>query len=213
MKERMIPWWFRKRDEEAGTAGAAAPVRVNTDFTVVSMVNDRLLRLLRKHLVPGVISGREDIGLCMPKDHGDLVLGICLYDVQENSEIRMTGMMAEANSLRFPPMYLDLYYMVTAYSNIQIRYREEENHRILAKVMQVLHDYPKMEGEDQMHAEYQNLTLEQKMSVWNNFKSGYQLSLFYKVSPVRLESNRSQDMVRVREIEVEANPWQNGKKE
>lgn len=232
MKERTIPWWFRRRDEgrqeqdqsqgqnqdqnqgqgqdqesrvNYGSTQRQLPVK--PDYTVVSAVNDKLLSLLRKHMVPNVLASREEIGLCTPKDHGDMVLGIYLFDIRENSDVRVTGMQEyDSGHIQYPPIYLELYYMLTAYSAIDLRYREEENHRILTKAMQVLHDYPRMEGEDALHLEFQNLTLEQKASIWHNLGSGYQLSLFYKITPIKLESTIRRETARVREIRIDASP-------
>lgn len=229
MRERTTPWWFRKRGEEpsgqetGGDEGGRADgsplcfggrprqLPVKPDHTAVSVVNDRLLSLLRDHMVPDVLVSGEEIGLCTPKDHGDIVLGIYLYDIRENSEIRVNGMQPyDSGHIRFPPLYLELSYMLTAYSAIGLRYREEENHRILTKVMQVLHDYPRLEGEDALHIEFQNLTLDQKAAVWHNLGGGYQLSLFYRITPVKLESSIKKEAARVREILVDVSPGEMG---
>lgn len=200
MKERILPWWFRKRDEES-------PEPVRSDELAVSSVNTKLLALLRKTMVPGVIASREDIGICSPKEYGDMVFGIFLYDIRESNDLRLNGMQAfDQNHLQFPPLYLELYYMMTAYSNIDIRYREEENHRMLTKAMQVMQDHPRLDGDSPLHAELLNLTLEEKMAIWNRFGDGYRLSVFYKISPVRLESTLRQEISRVQEIQVEAVP-------
>lgn len=236
MRERTMPWWFRRRDEERPDGGSegmslehtgsgdvgrrddALPPQgmprirqrqlpVKPDYTVVSAVNAKLLSLLRNHMVPNVLVSREEIGLCTPKDHGDMVFGIYLYDIRENSEIRVAGMQEyDGSHLKFPPVFLELSYMLTAYSAIDLRYREEENHRILTKAMQVLHDYPRLEGEDGLHIEFQNLTMDQKAAVWHNLGGGYQLSLFYKITPVRLESSVVRETARVREILIDASP-------
>lgn len=224
MKERTMPWWFRRRDEERhgqgrqgeeslngdgwrGDKGAVRQFPLKPDYTVVSAVNDKLLTLLRKHMVPNVLASREEIGLCTPKDHGDVVFGVYLYDIRESDEIRMTGMQAyDSSHIQFPPIYLELYYMMTAYSAIDLRYREEENHRVLTKAMQVLHDYPRLEEEDRLHIEFQNLTLEQKSAVWHNLGGGYQLSLFYKIAPIKLESTIRKEVSRVQEIHIDASP-------
>lgn len=207
MKEHILPWWFRKRDEEV-----RLPAR--PDYTVVSTINNKLIALLRRNMVPKAISGREEIGLCSPRDHGDMLLGVYLYDICENDTIRMSGMQPyDSGHVQFPPMYLELYYMITAYSNIDIRYREEENHRILTRTMQVLHDYPQMEGEDPIHVEYQNLTLDQKSAIWHNLGGEYRLSLFYKITPVKLESTIRKETVRVQEIQVNAFPTADEEKE
>lgn len=196
MKELKMPWWLRRKEE--GT-----PNFVKADYTVISSVNEQLLHQLRKNLVPQVIASRDEIGLCSPEEQGDIKLGLYLYDIRENEEIRVTGMQPYGKEMQqFPPLYLNLYYMLTAYSNIDIRYREEENHRIMAKVLQIFYDY-QGSGSHELYIEYQSMTLEQKMAVWHSFGRGYQLSLFYKVAPVKLNSAITKEIVRVKEIQVE----------
>lgn len=200
MRESMIPGWLRKRDE-----GTARPGRMLADDTVISSVNNKILTLLRQNLVPRVLANKEEIGLCSQKEHGDIILGLYLYDIRENSEIRINGMQPyDETHLQFPPVFLDLHYMLSAYSNIDLRYREEENHRVLARAMQTLHDHPVLDQETALHIELQNLSLEQKSAVWHNIGTGYQLSLFYKVTPVRLESEIRRQVSRVQEIQVDA---------
>ena len=200
MKDGILPRWLRRKGEDP-----ALPVR--TDYLAVSSLHGKLLALLREHMVPEVMAGPEEIGLCSPREHGDITLGIYLYDIRENGEIRLNGMQFnDETSLTYPPLHLDLYYMITAYSGAELRYREEENHRILAKAMQVLHDYPRLHSEQPLHIELIDLTLEQKAAVWNHYSTGYQLSLFYKVSPVRLDSLIRQETTRVQEIHISAGP-------
>lgn len=202
--ERKIPWWFKKPEEPK-----TRPLR--SDYTVSASVSNGILQLLRKHMVPDLIASREEIGLCTPEEHGDLVLGLCLYDIRENDEMRINGMVPlDEQYQQYPPMYLNLYYMITAYSNIDIRYREEENHRILTKTMQVLHDYPLLDGKtletvpaslpDSLHIQYQNMTMQEKLEIWQNRKSECRLSLYYCVAPVKLDSTVKKEISRVREI-------------
>lgn len=198
MKEIVLPWWLRKRDDKP------LPTPTKADYTVVSSVNMKFISLLRKHMVPKIISSREEIGLCNPREHGDIVFGIFLYDIQENHGMRVNGMQVYNESQQqFPPLYLDLYYMLTAYSAVDIRYREEDNHRMLVKAMQILHDFSQLDGELPMHIELLPLSLDQKTGIWNHYSQGYQLSLFYKISPIMLDSTIRREVSRVREIHID----------
>lgn len=202
--ERKIPWWFKRPEEPKQSA-------LKADYTVSASVSNGILQLLRKYMVPDLIASREEIGLCTPEEHGDLVLGLWLYDIRENDEMRINGMVPlDESHQQYPPMYLNLYYTVTAYSNIDIRYREEENHRILTRVMQILHDYPMLDGKtlkpsmspapDSLHIQYQNMTMQEKLEIWQNRKTECRLSLYYCVAPVKLESTVQREITRVKEI-------------
>lgn len=206
MKDNRMPWWFRKKDE-----GARTPVK--RDYTIISSVDKGFLSLLKEHMIPGVVSGSEQIGLCPPGENGDMLLGLYLYDIRENDEMRVNGMLTyDEEHMQNPPLYLSLYYMLTAYSDMDIRYREEENHRLLTKAMQILYDHPVLDsatlhptGQIQpydLRLEYLNMRPEEKAAVWQNAKQPMQLSLFYRVTPVQLDSTVRREVVRVREIQL-----------
>lgn len=202
--ERKIPWWFKKPEEPERN-------RLKADHTASASVSSGILQLLRQHMVPDLIGSREEIGLCTPEEHGDIVLGLYLYDIRENDEMRINGMIPlDEQHQQFPPMYLNLYYMVTAYSAIDIRYREEENHRVLTRAMQVLHDHPILDGTtllpaavsggNNLHIQYQNLTMQEKQEIWQARRQECRLSLYYCVAPVKLESTVTRKITRVKEI-------------
>lgn len=207
MKEKKIPWWFKRKEDKLTLGGVP-------DYTIVSSVSGALIRLLREAMVPGVLEGRDMIGLCAPDDHRDTTLGVWLYDIRENDELRVNGMLPfDDNQLTYPPIYLNLHYMVTAYSDMDLRYRAEEEHRLLAKVMQVLRDSSVLDsdtlmpteaaGPSDLRIEFQNLSMDEKMKVWNGLHLPYRLSLFYRIAPVELESMIRRKASRVTEFQVE----------
>lgn len=206
MKERRAPWWFKKREE-----GPA--IQVKRDYTIISSVDRGVLSLLKKHMVPDIISGSEQVGLCAPGENGDMLLGLYLYDIRENEEMRTGGMLPyDDEHLQNPPIYLSLYYMVTAYSDMDIRYREEENHRILTRAMQVFYDYPVLDSATlhptgqiepyDLHIEFLSLKPEEKSAVWQNARQPVRLSLYYRVTPVQLDSTIHRQVSRVKEIQL-----------
>ena len=206
MRERKTPWWFRKKEEPR-------EIWISADHTVISAVGEGLVRLLKEQLVPGIIQGAEGIGLCKPADHGDMALGLYLYDVAECDQIRESGMQPiDENYQQYPPMYLSLYYMITAYSSGDARYRAEEEQKILGRVMQILYDTPVLDNrtlkateqveEEDLRIEYLNLDTEDKMKIWGSAGTPYQLSLFYRIAPVKLESTIRREITRVREIHL-----------
>lgn len=205
-KEKKTPWWFLKREERPS-------IQAVPDYTIVSTVSGALVELLRSQMVPQLLEGRDRVGLCSPLDHRDITLGVWLYDLEENDQLRINEMISYEDSLQYPPMYLNLHYMITVYSEMDLRYKSEEEHRLLAKTMQVLRDHSVLDsatlkpaeapGDYDLHIEYQNFPIEEKMKIWNGLNSPYQLSLFYQVAPVELESMIHKKTSRVREIRVE----------
>ena len=181
-------------------------------YTSIAEVGMAIVRLLRKELVPDTLQTPDAIGLCSPTDRGDYMVGIYLYDIRESEELRVNTMIARgAQELLYPPSYVNLYYMITVTSTGDIKYRSEEEHKILGRIVQVLADYPCLDRETlepvtsrkQLDVELsmQNLTLEDKMRIYSVPNAGYKLSLFYRAAPVEIESTKSRRTVRVMEAE------------
>lgn len=181
-------------------------------YTAIAETGAMLARILREGMVPELIANGDAIGLCSPADRGDITLGIYLYDIRENEEIRVSGMLnTGVNTQKNPPVYLSLYYMITAYSASDVKFRSAEEHRLLGRALQILHDrnrIPMAEiGEGltgiDLQIMLQNLTLEDKFKIWNMRDVQFRPSLFYKVSPVEVESTRERGIRRVTELTFE----------
>lgn len=179
--------------------------------TAIAEAGNALVDLLRTYMVPEVVMNPDHIGLCSPSDKGDLVVGIYLYDVRECEEVRSHSMiMVDPSRQKYPSSFLNLYYMVTAYSNGDIKYRAEEEHKILGKVVQIFRDHAVLEqmvqasgtpeGETMPTIEILNLNLEDKMRIWTVPNTAYKTSLFYRVGPVEIESERTKDAQRVVDV-------------
>lgn len=186
------------------------------NYRVIADVGQAMVRLLRKFMVPEVVRKEGQIGLCHPKEHGEYSVAIYLYDVRESETMRNTPKRRIGEEQRkFPSVYLELYYMLVPYSRGDSKYRQEEEHKILGKMMQVLHDYPNLDcgaGEtgwgtgnsaDTVHVELSDLSYEDKIQVWKSLDEANHTALYCKVNPVELESERSEDIRRVREVQMQ----------
>lgn len=170
------------------------------------------MRILRDGLVPEVIPGSHAIGLCSPADKGDYSLGLHLYDIRECEDVRATEMVqVRPFSQQFPPMLLSLYYMITAYSDSDLKFRAAQEQRILGRVMQIFYDNPVIQADRigpsalgmDMRIELLNPELDEKLRLWNMPDIPYKASLFYRVTPVELESVRTKRVTRVTELSFE----------
>lgn len=177
-------------------------------YSILSDVGNGIVRLLRHWLVPDIILNSEAIGLCSPEDKGDLALGIYLYDVRESEEMMgMEKRLVTADTKRAPSQYLNLYYMITAYSASDIKFRASEEQRILGRVIQVLWDHRVLgdeylsEGAEPVRIEMLRLDHEEKMKMWNMPNLPYKLSLYYKVYPVEIESQKVKKIQRVADVD------------
>ncbi|MCR4780961.1 MAG: DUF4255 domain-containing protein [Ruminiclostridium sp.] len=182
------------------------------NYNIVSDIGDALVSLLREGMVPDIIPNSEGIGVCHPSDKGDVSLGIYLYDMKRNNDIDSTERIPiGVDKLRAPSFFIDLYYMITAYSASDIKFRTLEEAKILGRAMQIIEGNPVMRPElygktfSEMRfaprIEMLDLDNEEKHRIWNIPDQPYKLSVFYKVYPVEIESERITKITRVAETD------------
>lgn len=170
-----------------------------------------LLHVLREQLVPDLIEQPELIGLASPLDKWDLNLSLFLYTVSQNAEHRQLNMISKGSkALQYPPMALNLHYLVTAHSMAETQSKAINEHRILGKVMQTFHDHSVLRGSSLIGALAESneeititpsaLPLEQMLSFFS--ESPYKLSICYVVGPVFVDSTRIKPTQRVVETQI-----------
>ena len=181
-------------------------------YTIISDIGNMITGLLKEEMVPEIIVSADAIGMCSPAEKENVSLGLYLYDVRESESLRVNGMQPDGQKRqKYPPMYLDLYYMLTAYSMSDAKFRASEEQRILGKAMQILHDHPSISSDtmtfgpsnsgETITIEMMQINTEEKVKLWNNPNTAYRFSLFYKVSPVPLDSTRSVPTTRVTSLD------------
>lgn len=182
-------------------------------YTAISDVGNAIVKVLRDYMVPEVIMNKASIGLCSPDDPGDLMLGVYLYDIRENTDYRDNMMFdVGVKQQRYPSTYLSLHYMITAYSNGDAKFKTAEEHKILGKVVQVMGDYNVLDElslettDDQkgfdLRIELERIPPEDKIKLWPSSDKPYKLSLFYNVVPIEIESVKVRQVTRVSEIDI-----------
>ena len=183
------------------------------NYNIVSETGEALIKLLREGMVPEIIPNSEGIGVCHPSDRGDVSLGICLYDIKRNTDIIPTDKVAVgADKFRSPSMFIELYYMITAYSSSDIKFRMLEEAKIIGRAIQLLDGTSVLKGEvfgkpftDLRYPpriEMLDLETEEKHRIWNSTETPYRLSLFYKVYPIEIESEKITSITRVTETDI-----------
>ena len=181
-------------------------------YTAIADIGNALTELLRLNMVPEVLVNEESIGICSPEDKGDFLLGIYLYDIKQSEVFRNSEMQTlDSKRQKYPPVDLELYYMLTAYSNGDVKFRSLEEHKILGKVIQIFTDNSILDAatlkpivkpnEFSIRLEMLSLSLEEKMKIWAFPNKPYKLSIFFKAAPVELESLRIKEVRRVMDIQ------------
>ncbi|MFD0674114.1 DUF4255 domain-containing protein [Cohnella sp. GCM10027633] len=171
-----------------------------------------MLKLLREQLCPDPVPRPELIGIASPVDKGDLALSLYLFSVRENGESRRNDLIAQGGVLKFPPLAVDLHYLITAHSSADVLSRALDEHRILGRTMQVLYDNALLRGaylegtladnQEDLRIASESYSSDQLAQAWQFGDTPYKLSMMYRVGPVMLESNRVKPGPRVIERRI-----------
>ncbi|RKN76074.1 DUF4255 domain-containing protein [Paenibacillus ginsengarvi] len=183
------------------------------DYSVIADVSASLLKLLREQMTPDPIPQPELIGLGSPVDKGDFYLSLFLFNVKESGNNRRTQMISRGtDQMQYPPLAVDLHYMLTVQSPAELQSRALDEHRILGRAMQVLYDNSVLRGstvvgtlaerEEEVRIVMDNVSGEGMLSMWNFAETPYRLSISYMVGPVMIDSTRVKSVKRVLERDV-----------
>lgn len=184
------------------------------NYTVIADVGQAMIKLLRSQMVPEVIPKEEQIGFCTPQEVGNYRLGIYLYDIRESDVGRNEPKRWQGETVQvYPSMYLELYYMLFPLSQSNLQYRAVEEQKILGKLLQSLRDFPVMNAKTYeieekissgtLQIEILDLSYEEKTKIWNNIHDTMRNVVYCKISPVELQSERRQQIHRVREVQLQ----------
>lgn len=182
------------------------------NYSVIADVSASLVKLLRENMTPDPIPQPEMIGLASPVDKGDYYLSLYLYNVRESGNNRQTHMIARGtNEIQFPPMVVDLSYLLTVQSPAELSSRALDEHRILGRAMQVFYDHSILRGsmtvgtlaeqDEEVRIIMDPFKGESIMNMWNFSDTPYRLSVAYTVGPVHIDSTRIKTTKRVSETD------------
>lgn len=182
------------------------------DYSVIADVSASLIKLLRENMTPDPIPQPEMIGLASPVDKGDFYLSLYLYNVRESGDNRRTHMIARGtNEIQYPPMVVDLSYLLTVQSPAELQSRALDEHRILGRAMQVLYDHSILRGsmtlgtlaeqDEEVRIVMEPLKGESILNMWNFADTPYRLSVSYSVGPINIDSTRVKTTKRVSETD------------
>jgi hypothetical protein len=131
-------------------------------------------------------------------------INLFLYLTSQDPSFRNTAVSryARPGENGYPPLALDLYYLITAYG------RDNDDllgHRLLGRAMSILHDHPLL-GADEIKAALagndlyeqveririspQPMTVDEASKLWMVFQTQYRISVAYRADIVLIDSNR-----------------------
>lgn len=188
------------------------------DYTAIADVGETLIDLLREKMQdlvnpssiilasPGEIEAQDSPRLCL-----------FLYQVIESPYLKGQEMQAlNSTTMKYPPLTLDLYYMLTSYGSPQIADRTErtiEEHTVLGRTMNILYDNAILRGSvlrgslagtgEELKVTFHPIPIDDLNKLWNSFPDKpLKLSVYYMVTPVKIDSTRQLEARRVIEKET-----------
>lgn len=184
------------------------------DHNVIADVGDALVRLLKLGMQEAFPTDPPEITLKSPSeisedgDTGDRQLSLFLYRIVEDPDLKnLPESVTDPLEQRRLPLPLHLHYLVTPYSK-----DKADEHRILGRAMQVLHDHGVLgeaelatdkgglaEAHEQLRVTLHPLDVETTSQVWNSLSVPYRLSICYQVTPALIESEREEVRTRITE--------------
>ena len=183
------------------------------DYPIISDVSTYMVQLLRGKMCPEPIPSPNNISVCSPAEQdADYILGIYLYDIREEGEVSVPSMLGTGRTrLQRPPRPYSLYYMLFINGSSQMGLKAADVQKILGRAAQIVTD-GNVVNPRQLQTWLENdeppiiftpakLSLEDKVRVWSAINKPYQVSLFYKASPVFVSSEIIVDSPRVTEAQ------------
>ena len=184
-----------------------------SEYTAIADVGETLIDFLRGAM--GDMISPNSIVLFSPgeiEDNDDVRLSLFLFQVNENIHMKNQEMqIVDPTRLKYPPLNLDLYYMLTSYPSSGIQDKTErtkEEHSILGRAMQVIYDNAILHGSvlrgslaennEEIHITQFPLNLDDMTKIWTTFQDKpFRPSICYIVTPTKIESTRERDTQRV----------------
>jgi hypothetical protein len=183
-----------------------------SDYRAIADVGETLIELLRDNMQD--LIDRDSIVLFSPGDidfNENVRLSLFLYQVLENAHLKNQEMQVrDPNTLIFPPLTLELYYMLTSHvaSGAQDKTAKSlEEHTVLGRALRVLYDNSILKGSvlkgnldknQELHISITSLSLEDLTHIWTTFSNKpFRPSVCYVVTPVSIDSERETNVQRV----------------
>ena len=176
--------------------------------TAIADVGEILITLLQDNM--GIL--RDTIMLISPgeiKPNDNVRLSLFLYQVIENPYMKNQEMQKiDSAHLKYPPMTLELYYLLTAHPAAGISDRTErtkEEHGILGKAMQIMYNSSILAFSDyELRITLNPMSLDDMTKIWTTFQDRpFRPSACYLVTPVNIDSPRALRITRVESKKTE----------
>jgi len=168
------------------------------EFTIIRDIGNTLRELLETSIpaFQGSVSFNSPADMQTPAGN-QRFLSVFLYQITENASLRNRHMESpDPERAIYPPMVLDLYYLITPYAA-----GRDDEFDLLERVARIFHDHGGLSGSNlkgmllesgnEVLRIVQNfLSLEDLNHLWSVFAKPFKTSLAYLVTPVYIPSTR-----------------------
>ncbi|HCO18464.1 MAG TPA: hypothetical protein DIT39_02470 [Tissierellales bacterium] len=184
-------------------------------YEAIGEVGNTLKRLILNNI--SSINQFKDIGengitLSSPEEDNNSQLSIFLYNIVEDSYQRNQGMLpVNSRNLKKTPTTLRLFYMITPHLDKSMKDKE---HILIGKIIQIFSDNPVLRSpflEGPLTGETlklipNTLSIDEINKFWSIVSKSkpYMLSIYYEVSPIRIDSTRKVETIRVASVDLES---------
>jgi hypothetical protein len=181
--------------------------------TVIEDVSNTLISLLKDKMSgPPLPVPADEIVLLSPVEvEGQQVrVGLFLYAIVENPYLKNAErQITSPTKLQYPPLTLDLYYLLTAYAReANVSDSVLEAHQIMGRAMQIFYDNGILSGtalkgsladrQEELRLTLNPISVEDLTRIWSVFPNRpYRPSVSYLATPARIVSERDEDVNRV----------------
>jgi hypothetical protein len=187
-------------------------------YTAIRDVEETLITLLRNNMADLVTP--PQIALVSPAQQAqgqDIRLSLFLYSIIENQYLKNSeNRVLDPTQTAIKPIYVDLYYLLTSYTSDRINEPTERTlhaRELLGRAMRVFYDNGILSGAalqgglanttQELRLTLTPITVEDLTRIWSVFpNNAYQPSVSYLITPVQIDSARTESRQRVIEKEL-----------
>jgi hypothetical protein len=180
--------------------------------TAIGMVSESLRNLLigEMTLIPPV-----SVTILAPDEPGgQRRINLFLYKIQENPTLKNMDWqvsIGNPNQLVPPPLSLNLFYLMTPFSQNDPQTGNTPGHEILGEAMRVFYENPivpeaylapgLVDAREQIKIMLNTLDLDELSRVWATFTEPFRLSVLYEVSVVQLDMLSESERTMARRVQ------------
>lgn len=171
---------------------------------MITRTGIKLTEILKTILPEQMNVDVDRIGMGMPGEEHNLLVSICLYDIRKNTDMSSPYMITVSQEeLKYPSAYYDLYYMLVPCADSDVKYRMEENARLLDVMLQLLGDVHFLKLGQEIGFELCDMDFDTKAKIWAGLNQPMRMAVYCKAGPVEIQSTRRKRVSRVTDIRMD----------